>query len=193
MKLIIGVNGYAGAGKDTVCNMIREQLIHNDIPTEKLAFANPLKRATAEAFGIPLEDFHDEDKKDVRNSFWGLSPREMLQKVGTDCFRDIVRYDFWIKRMEQAVHNSDAEVILISDVRFQNEAEFVWRMNGVILIVSREGKTANVGIANHKSNNIVECEGKEKDSFAINNSGTLSELHRKVSIVLAQIASAKFR
>jgi len=61
--------------------------------------------------------------------FYTVSPRQMLQWVGTECVRDVVGDNFWV---EQA----PTSAVVIPDVRFENEADFC-RLNGVMVHVSR--------------------------------------------------------
>jgi hypothetical protein len=67
-----------------------------------------------------------------------ISGRELLERVGTDCFRK-VRDDFWISittRKIQSLLKSSIKVV-ISDVRFTNEAKAVRSLGGDIIVIAR--------------------------------------------------------
>ena len=124
--LVVGINGVAGAGKDTTANMVRLSLERDhNLKVQTFAFADTLKHAAAIIFGIPLEDFYDRNKKEIVVPHWNMSPRQMAQKLGTEACRKGIRDDIWIKSLEASIINSDVDVAFITDVRFDNEAEFV--------------------------------------------------------------------
>jgi hypothetical protein len=60
----------------------------------------------------------------------------MLQHWGTDMIRAFSP-DFWVHRMEKEL-GDDAPLVVISDIRFQNEADLVTRMGGVIIRIERD-------------------------------------------------------
>src|SRR6478736_9190435 len=102
---LIGISGHSGTGKDTLAHYLNTR--YQDVWNE--AFAIPLKDACSLAFGIDENTFYLGDKKEVKHPFWGVSPREIAQFVGTELFRDHIwklipglenPEDFWVKRLE---------------------------------------------------------------------------------------------
>ena len=141
----------------------------------KYSFADPLKQACAAMFGIPLEDFYDDDKKEIVNEFWGFSPRQMAQLLGTEGGRQLFRNDIWIKRAEIFVNNlAPSCKVVIPDVRFENEAEFVRNNGGFIIHVKRQGVKP---VSSHSSENGIWV---EENDIMIENNGSLKELYYKV-------------
>ena len=55
---------------------------------------------------------------------WGLTGRELLQKIGTECFRDVISTEIWIDVMRERLKEA-APGVIISDLRFVNEALFL--------------------------------------------------------------------
>lgn len=51
--------------------------------------------------------------------------RALLQIYGTQIFRNRVDNDFWIKRTKERIINNDADIVIITDVRFPNEVDFM--------------------------------------------------------------------
>ncbi|WAX21734.1 hypothetical protein [Stenotrophomonas phage RAS14] len=124
--LIIGINGIAGAGKDTIANMVALSLDRdNGFKVKTFAFADRLKQASAVVFGVPLEHFYDRIKKEEVVPFWNMSPRQMAQKMGTEACRQGIRDDIWFKALHQEIMASGVDVAFITDVRFDNEALYV--------------------------------------------------------------------
>ena len=141
--LIIGVNGIAGAGKDTISNMVIISL-QNDhgLKAKAFAFADSLKKAASIIFNVPLELFHDRVKKEEVIPYWGMSPRQMAQLLGTEACRKGIRDDIWIKSLVSNVISADVDVAFITDVRFDNEAEFVKSdgKHGVVVNIRRDNQ-----------------------------------------------------
>ena len=129
--LIIGITGKAGAGKDTVSDYIVEQYMFNTI-----AFADTVKKTASEMFKIPLDDFYNRDKKEVLNKTWNMSPRKIIQLLGTECGRAIFGEDVWVKRAFVELEYYKNELgIIFSDVRFDNEADMIRSKGGFIINV----------------------------------------------------------
>lgn len=164
---LIGVHGHAGAGKDTAVNYLNEK--YERVYGE--SFARPVKEAAAAAFGLPLWYFNDPDFKEEPVPYWDVSPRKMLQFVGTELFRHHAHqlfglaggYDnFWIHRLigrltgalippETEGYYEPGDTIGISDVRFQNEADWILANGGWILYIVRPTFEGAVGIPGHAS------------------------------------------
>lgn len=126
LPLIVGINGIANAGKDTIASMVTLSLKDNcNLSVKTFAFADRLKKACSVLFGVPLEHFHDRQVKEVKIPYWNMSPRQMAQKMGTEACRYGIRDDIWIKAINQEILESGVDVAFITDVRFDNEAEYV--------------------------------------------------------------------
>jgi hypothetical protein len=130
---LIGIHGPLNGGKDTTANYIQAKF-----PGKfgRYAFAAPLKRACKEMFNFTDEQLEDQALKKEVDSFWGFSPRFAMQKLGTEYGRGMLRDDIWIKRAEMEFHlnHKSAKGTIITDVRFENEGEWVRSQPGAILI-----------------------------------------------------------
>ena len=141
-----------------------------------------------------------------------LSPRIMLQHLGTQWGREVCGENIWIdKLVDNAGRILDGEAytreeeftgekcppptgIVVSDVRFANELESVKSVSGKLIRVTRKSsdkKAKKLGIPGHES----EAEQKTftDDQFAavLANEGTLPELYSAVDVVAAAYKSAK--
>lgn len=149
--LIVGINGIAGAGKDTITDMVILALAKDHkIKSGKFAFADNLKRAASAIFGIELDDFYNRDLKEVKDPYWDMSPREMAQKLGTEACRKGIRDDIWIRSLATSINNSFVDLAFITDVRFDNEAEFVRESGGIVINITRDSQT-KIATSNHAS------------------------------------------
>lgn len=134
--ILIGLAGPARSGKSTAADhLVRNHLL------EHYAFADPLRSGLMEIFNLDPDDFEGE-RKEQQLPWLGRSPRELMQSMGTEWARQMVNPDVWVKIAEQNLNylqNSLSSVVgfVISDVRFENEAEFIRQRGGTIIHISR--------------------------------------------------------
>lgn len=150
--LVIGINGIAGAGKDTVANMVMLSLQKDHgLNVQCFAFADNLKKAAATIFNVPLEYFFDRNKKEEVIPYWNMSPRQMAQQLGTEACRKGIRDDIWIKSLESSILTSNVDVAFITDARFDNEARFVRKQDaGLVIQIVRDGQK-RIATSDHAS------------------------------------------
>ena len=133
---IVGLGFKIGCGKDTAADVLCSEFGYT-----KMRFADALKEAVATIFGWPREKLDDQRFKAKEDAFWGLSPRTILQCVGTEAMRQQVRDDIWIKALELRIKNFQKGKVLpwivIPDVRFRNEAEAIKAWGGVVVRIER--------------------------------------------------------
>jgi hypothetical protein len=130
--MLIGLIGKKSSGKDTFGN-----ILINQYNFQKRAFADPLKDCCQLLFNLSKEDLNDPILKEKTNSFWNKSPRQILQIVGTDLFRNHFDKNFWLKLFEQWYLNNQKFNIVCTDVRYQNEAELIKKLGGIIIKIER--------------------------------------------------------
>ncbi|WP_122614156.1 deoxynucleotide monophosphate kinase [Pseudomonas viridiflava] len=99
MPTIIGLAAVARSGKDTVASMLLE---HKDVAA--YALADPLKAGCQSLFGLSDEQTWSDDIKEEVIQMWGLSPRQMFQRVGTEWLRDH-NPDHWLLRADRQLNH----------------------------------------------------------------------------------------
>lgn len=173
MKLI-GLHGLPRSGKDSIAN-----ILHTSHGFRRISFADPLKEAAALLLGRELGQAHGigYDREQVMPE-WGFSMRWFLQRFGTECLRDQIREDFWIKRAEIELDKTSALGVVFSDVRFPNEVEFIRRRGGTLVEVRRSG----VAGSTHVSDQHIDCD------LSVDNNGTLDDLRFVVANLLPLIS-----
>jgi len=170
---IVGFTGVMGAGKTTAANMIEGAIV--------LSFAEPLKSAVKILFALTDTQLHTLDGKNTVDPRWGISPRELLQYLGTDCIRNKFP-GHWVKLMGHKIQQlqdkiGDEAIIAIDDIRFEDEAELVRSLNGTVVHVIGRKVTVGENLAGHKSESGIRF--TEGDTV-IDNSGTIPELKKKI-------------
>jgi hypothetical protein len=146
--MLIGLTGQAGSGKDTIYE--RAKLKYPN--AQRIAFADKLKDSAAALLDVPVDNLNlwknnsearlrvevrNSPTDPVRRRVVDMDFRTFLQRYGTESHRDIFGYDFWV---EQALANvprqqglsPEESLTFVTDVRFENEVEAVWRRNGQI-------------------------------------------------------------
>ena len=85
--MIIGIIGKKRVGKDTVADYLV-----TEYGFEKMALADPMKKAVKEIFLMTDEQLWG-SKKDEVDERYGVSPRRILQVFGTELFQfDVYRH-----------------------------------------------------------------------------------------------------
>jgi len=194
MNKIIGISGKAGVGKDTVADYILRQ--HKDCKKE--AFADPVKRIAVEIFGFTKEQVYNQKLKEIVDDYWGVTPRKFLQLVGTDMFREVFRKDVWVVLFNKKFISSPHKITLVSDIRFQEEIDYIKSQNGIIINILRNHKSIlSEESRQHKSekslfnenvlqhfNNYRTPYSIEKGVYHINNFYSRNELFENINIIL---------
>jgi hypothetical protein len=135
---IYGITGKAGSGKDTFYRSVAKRLPN----AMRVAFADELKREIANLTGFTVEHI-EKHKADLR---------VLLQHWGTNLRRNHCGQDYWIKKLSARPVPVDA-IVFVTDVRFQNEADWITSRGGQIIRIVKSGHESN---DNHISETGVE-------------------------------------
>lgn len=123
--MIIAISGYKGSGKTMAARFIEEKYGY-----EEYALASPMKAALTVMFGFDHAQLYGDKKEEIDHRF-GISPRQMLQTLGTEWgqydlqdvsheFSVVTGRDIWVKRFYYMVWKPGKNYV-ISDVRFPHE------------------------------------------------------------------------
>ena len=129
---IIGIAGLARQGKSTLAAALVEQ------GWTEVTFAGPLKAGVCAMLKITPEELEGHKSKPL--PWLGVTTRKVLQAVGTDAMRNRVSRDVWTvlaKREIDRLSREGVTKIVVSDVRFNDEAEMLLRRGAVIWRVTR--------------------------------------------------------
>jgi len=131
--MIIGLVGKKFSGKDTLADYLVKK--YGFI---KYAFAKPLKEACKILFITSDDQLNRPDLKEVVDKRWNMTPREMMQYVGTDVIRNNIDPNFWIKHFEYWFEENKNNNIIVTDIRFLNELMAIKKVGGITIKICRD-------------------------------------------------------
>ena len=167
--MIIGLTGYAQSGKDTVAKILVEnygftRIAFADKIREFLYETNPMFDSIA---GEPIFVKAKVDRDGWEDAKQSPHIRRLLQNSGVAA-RKVFGEDFWVKQALRGISFEGNYVI--TDVRFENEADAIKFSGGYIWRIKRSGVDA---VNNHVSEH--EMDGYPVDQIFTNN-GTIDDL-----------------
>ena len=161
---LIGLAGASRAGKDVIASMMAAKHGYT-----RHALATPLKDLCQGMFGLSNEQVHG-GLREVVDARYNMTPRRILQTVGTDCVRAISP-DHWVDAFEATHFPLDFRAkVVVTDIRFQNEADAIKRLGGSVFLVTRECCDACDRHASEQAHLIQGVDG------VIRNVGTIDDL-----------------
>lgn len=189
---VIGIGGYKGSGKDTLGNHLVDHINEKgERHAIRIGFADALKVHCVEKYGVDLELCHADNHtknttltgvnwfdmpREIQEKFryskaddQRLTYRELLQIEGTELGRDKFGEDIWLEKITENINSIESDkplTIIITDVRFDNEAQYIMSNGGhVIRILStlnnRDAHSTEMGITRYN----YEVEGFGKTSL----------------------------
>ena len=253
-KMIIGINGKIGSGKDTIGKIIQylTNPFDRDLKTsfnidedysagnnwEIKKFADKLKDIVCILLNCTREQLENREFKekelgkewwywkvysDIRNDKFELipyngedgfydrkstyeghrliklTPRLLLQLLGTECGRQIIHPNIWInalmseykpKKSSIGINKWGKQTIVdkypnwvITDLRFPNELSRIKLHNGYLIKIVRPGYVEKT--SNHYSENALD--DYSNWDFTITNDGNIDDLIYKVKTILTTI------
>lgn len=200
MSVLIGLTGYAGAGKDEAAKALIadgfERVAFADAVRDALLALNPFVYVTSwdridmdtDQANVPMNrvllehgDGFDFLGSVVKGLGWEAAKkiydvRRLLQRMGTEAGREIHGQDCWVaiaeRKIRAAIH--EGKSVVVTDVRFPNEAALIHSLGGRVYRVVRPG----VGPRNaHVSETAID---DAQVDGTIDNDGTLQDLHARV-------------
>mgnify|MGYP000008513824 CR=1 FL=1 len=144
--ILIGIAGPAQSGKSSLAGEFRRLVEFRGQKYREQPFAGPLKRMLA-SIGVDVSDL----SKNAPVAFLGgrITPRIMMQTLGTEWGRSLTP-DLWL-RVWQHELDGTAHVVTVPDVRFDNEADLIRGLGGVIIHVQRKPTADMLAVPAHAS------------------------------------------
>lgn len=200
--LLIGLAGPAGSGKDSCGDILQ------GYGFARMAFADALRREVTEAFNLDPRVMVDRALKEVPGPALAISqcldglfvrrmyqaghdllvarsPRWIIQQWGTE-YRRAEDADYWRNIVQLHIAHARSrgqQRIVVTDVRFPNEAALIHGLGGHVLRLHRPNATGTLApdTATHSS----EAAETLPSDAEVHNDGDLDHLHAElVRVVL---------
>lgn len=202
--MIIGISGKIGSGKDTVGGIIQMLALTNDskVYWEIKKYAGKLKEIACMLTGCTLEQLEDQEFKKLQiGPDWGMTYRELLQKLGTEAMRNGLHENVWVNALfadykaigsidkdERKFHTlTEGDLIypnwIITDMRFPNEFDAIKSRGGITIRVNRIRYISTHSEGEHESERALD---NHNFDYVIDNNGSMSDLILKVREILTQ-------
>ena len=207
---LIGISGKKQTGKDTVCKTIKMLEIESCADTivralqkksddndcveiwEKRSFANTLKICIAEILGCHPLALEDEKFKESKIEWLTddkgepYTVRRFLQEFGTDVGRRISPM-IWcmpLMRKYDEIKREQHPYWIITDVRFECEAEEIKKRGGLLIRINRPSIERKM----HEHESETALDNYAHFDEVITNDGSLLDLIEKVSKIREKYA-----
>lgn len=179
---IIGLSGYARSGKDEAAKVLGEfgfkRIAFADKLRDMLYALNPMVGIEGEPFEGGLDyvgvqmviDRHGWDG--YKETEHGPQIRRLLQRLGTEAGRETMWENIWVDAALKNLNENDK--IVITDVRFINEAQAIEDAGGQIWRIKRTGFGP---VNDHPSETALDRWNFTK---VISNNGDLEQYHEAI-------------
>lgn len=184
--LLIGLTGRAGSGKSTAAAFLEDEYGFAHI-----AFADPIVDMIGALFntaGIDGAWMAERALKEQPTTL-GFSYRHLAQTLGTEWGRNTVAPDFWLRvatlRVRELLRTGDN--VVISDVRFPNEADWLLAQGGVLVRLQRDDAAA---VRPHESE--AHADALAVDATVLNN-GSQIALYDQIDVLMHGLRATPIR
>lgn len=134
---LIALAGFIGSGKTEAAKYLRDRHGYKIIK-----FAEPIKDMLR-AIGLTEAQINGDEREVPLAMLCGKTPREFMQKLGTEFGRKMIGENIWANIWKQKVLDSwagDKVVrVVADDCRFANEGFVARELGGVVIKVYRPG------------------------------------------------------
>lgn len=176
---LIGIVGQKGSGKDTFASLLLDFE-----PGQAISFAEPIKEFVGDLFNWDMAFLNGPSEfRDDVDERYDITPRQALREVG-DAIRSLYPNAFAEYGVRRANY-FDGQLVIITDVRYTNEAQAIKDNGGHIVRLVRN-KLNSEDIHSSESEQLSEEMAKLVD-YTVNNNGDLYELKMSALTLLNKL------
>jgi dephospho-CoA kinase len=176
---IIAICGPTRSGKETIAKHIESLYGY-----KHKRISHCLKKGIEEIFGFSSEQL-ETDIKDDKDDYWGVSPRDVMNFIGTQIFQYEIEKlipnlnkCFWVNRLLHECENEKR--IVISDLRFLHEVDKLSEHNLTVIKVHKSHTVDHTQFYNSELEYI-------KEDINLNNDSTIDKLLSQLDYELNNI------
>lgn len=191
--LLIGITGQMRSGKGEIAGFIKDWASGEGLTAKERGFSDLLKWSAFRLFkpdctmaeALVWQDGF-KTKGEIRtNMYTVMGGREFLQRYGTESHREVFGQDFWVDSLlplddtdKLRSNFNNATIGIVSDLRFDNEAERIRELGGAVWQVERHLEQQDAHVSEKGINpDLISCR--------LDNSADLIQLRLKVEDQIA--------
>ena len=164
---LVGLTGKKYAGKSTFANHMEELAFFTP-----LSFASPIKKGAKAMFNYTNQQMNDPTLKEKVDPELGFSPRQAMQALGTEGVRNALGLDVWVRLAQREATkfldmNYPRNRVVFDDVRFDNEAQWIRKLGGLIIHIINPDEPKSYAADPHQSENGI---NHHMDDMVVTNS-----------------------
>jgi hypothetical protein len=162
IPILLGITGKKRSGKGTITAYLQKTY-----GFKEYHFSKPIKEGLMAMFGLTRDQVYKGDRNEIIPGL-GMSIRDLMTSLANDWGHDMVTPDIWLlpAKVQIMTHKELGTLLLISDVRRDNEAELIHDADGLILEVTsrhtnkiRPDHKIESGISSHLIDETVHWSG----------------------------------
>jgi hypothetical protein len=168
--MIIGITGKIGSGKDTVAQITQKLDPARNWQNKKLS-------SKVKQIAYLLTGFVDQDSHEGKSHYltdWGMTIREIQQKIGTDAIRNGLHENAWVFSLFSEY--TPSANWLITDIRFPNEVTELAKRGFSVYRVIRDNNPFP------QSTHVSEMALDKASLPAIPNNGSIKDLEEYIRV-----------
>jgi dephospho-CoA kinase len=172
--MIVAFTGPKGSGKTTAAKMLGNY--------EIISFAAPLKKCLRDLFNFSDTQLTTYEGKEAIDPRYGVSPRIIMQKFGTEFVRKTVP-GLWESLLRAKIESDTSKNWAVDDCRFEAEAQLIRDMGGIVVhLLGRQAgevykKRWWEKLFSHKSERGVKVKARD---IVIDNTCSMGELQEQL-------------
>lgn len=170
--IIVAFGHKSRVGKNTAAKFFVEICEKQEKTVMVISFASLLKQICymlLHTYGLQNEQFYEDnpEEKNITLKELNMTPIQIWVHVGTTLVRNQLHNDVWIRNALRVRHS---DFLIITDLRFPNEAEAVKIKNGFLIKINRKNAPILDTVADKALDNFQDWD------FVIENNGSLDTL-----------------
>lgn len=180
MTRVVAFTGPMGSGKSTAIKYLQSYLFGIGKSPTLVKFAQPLYDMQ-ELIYQRIESVYERPSTFVKD-------RKLLQWLGTDWGRDTISRTLWVDLWKvdalSLIYTDPGYVVLCDDCRFDNEAEMVRRLGGVVIQLQTTRNLDRITTANGIKAHSSEAGINPSYVYStVSNDGTINEFENSLKAV----------
>ena len=164
-------------GKSTSAAHLKSKYGLNKVIEE--SFAAKLKDIVKDLYKLTEEHVEGSLKNTPVEYCDGMTPREILQKVGV--YHREINPNVWVDSVFNRIVSLENKLIIITDCRFPNEAERIKKEGGILIRIDRINRE---GVLNENHISDVALNDYKSWDFIIDNNSSFENLYGQLDNIM---------